>query len=121
MHEENTMQERRRRVTALAAALTTLLLISLSPTASAAPVRFGSKLNAEAFSNSTLKCPISTKSCTWILAEPYHRPNGIKAPKDGTIRKLRVMAYDRAGSFRPVLARIKNNGHTAKVVRRGST
>jgi|SwirhirootsSR2_FD_contig_31_9245934_length_621_multi_3_in_0_out_0_1 hypothetical protein len=114
------MRERRTRITGLGALLATLALVTLSPLASAAPVRFGSNLSDDGSAGSTQSCPISTKTCTWILAEPYHRPNGIKAPKDGTIRRIRVIA-NKAGSFRPVLARIKNNGDTARVVRRGAS
>lgn len=113
------MRERRSRMAALAAVLATLMLTSVSPMASGAATRFGSKLDSDASANSTQSCPIATKTCTWILAEPYHRPTGLKAPRNGTIRKIRVIAYDKSGSFRPVLARIKDGGNQARVVRRG--
>lgn len=113
------MRERRSRMAALAAVLATVMLATVSPMASGAATRFGSRLNSDASANSTQSCPISTKTCTWILAEPYQRPTGLKAPRDGTIRKIRVMAYDKGGSFRPVLARIRDGGNQAKVVKRG--
>lgn len=113
------MRERRQRPFAVAALLAGLLLAAMSPSASAAGTKFGSKLNQDASANTTDSCPNSSETCTWILVEPYQRPDGFKAPRSGTIRKIRVMAYDSGGRFRPVLARIKNGGEEAKVVRRG--
>jgi hypothetical protein len=104
----------------MAAVLATLVLASVSPLASAAPARFGSNLarSADPSANSTLECPDPGQSCTWIMGEAWQR-DSIKAPKRGTIRKIRVMAYDEGGRFRPVLARVKDHGNKAKIVRRG--
>lgn len=113
------MRVRRGRVAVLATILSTFMLVSVSPLASAAPVRFGAKLNGEVQPHPAQSCPDSSTSCTWIQAEAYQRADGLKAPKDGTIRRIRIIAGNQAGSFRPVLARIRNGGDRAKVVRRG--
>lgn len=113
------MRERRPRMTALAAILATLMLAAVSPMASGAATRFGARLDSQTQPDGgTQSCP-QAKSCTWIQAEAYQRADGLKAPKDGRITKIRVIAGNKGGSFRPVLARIKNNGSQAKVVVRG--
>jgi hypothetical protein len=116
------MQRRPSRVTGLAAVLAALLLATISPMASAAPVRFGARLDDQTQPDGgTQTCRNASKSCTWIQAEAYQRADGLHAPKDGRITKIRVIAGNKGGSFRPVLARIKNNGDSAKVVVRGTS
>jgi len=95
------------------------MLAAISPMASAAPTRFGSELDASVQPDGgTRTCP-SGKTCTWVMAEPYSNPTGLKAPRDGRITKIRVIAGNKGGTFRPVLARLKSDGETAKVVLRG--
>jgi len=104
----------------LAAVLATLMLVSVSPLASAAPVRFGARLdNQTQPDGGAQSCSNTSTTCTWVQVEAYQRADGLKAPKNGTIKRIRVIAGEKGGRFRPVLARIRNGGDQAKVVRRG--
>lgn len=85
------------------------LALSQAIAASAAPVRFGAKLTNDTQPQPALWCdePNDTPPhpSTWILNEAYGRPNGgHKAPKAGTIGRVRLMSCD-AGSFRVQVAR----------------
>jgi len=114
------MRERRPRMAVLAAILAALMLVAVSPLASAGVVRFGARLDSQTQPDGgTQRCPNTSQTCTWVQVEAYQRAEGLKAPKDGTIKRIRVIAGNNGGSFRPVLARIRNGGDLAKVVRRG--
>ena len=102
------------------------LLVTPAMTSSAGPVRFGSKLttnNQPSNASPAHWCddpdPAPHPTCTWVMMEAYGRPDGgHKAPKDGTIRKVRVIACQ-PGSFRIQLARSKPAEDKARVLRNG--
>ncbi len=86
--------------------------------------KFGSKLTRDTQpSNGApgLKCePKSDQKCTFILNEAYAPPNPDgkqKAPKDGTINKVKLIAAT-SGKFKLQVAKVKKNGK-AKIVENG--
>ena len=112
---------------AVEALIITAAVLLLTPSAmSAAPVRFGSLLTTDTQpSNATPAhwCndpePEPHPNCTWVMMEAYGRPDGgHKAPKDGTIGKVRVIACE-PGNFRIQLAKSKPAFDQARVVRNG--
>jgi hypothetical protein len=98
-----------------------------SPTAvePAAPTVFGSDLSSKPFPNeaggdAAQTCDESpTKSCTRVMVTAYGAAGRAKAPRDGVITKIRIIAMD-SGSARLFLAKLDpNNPDRAKVVRKG--
>ena len=107
------------------AALVALAAALIAPAAgsAAAPVKFGAKLNPTvqpSNGNPGLRCSTEAPAtaCTMVQNEAYGRPDGgHRAPKSGTIKKLRIIAAT-AGSFRPQIATVKAN-QQAKVTYTG--
>lgn len=94
-----------------------------------APVRFGAKLDPTVQpSNSLPAHPCDDqapgKSCTMIENDAYGRPGVERAPKSGTIRRIRLIAGG-PGSFKLLIAEVKQStlygANEAKVVRTGPT
>ncbi len=89
-------------------------------------VRFGAKLtnesqpsNAEGGRSCDENANIPTGStCSWVSIEAYHNAGHEKAPKNGTIRQVRLVSCV-AGSFRLQFAIVKPNLRQARVVRNG--
>jgi hypothetical protein len=108
----------------VAAATFTLLLVAISASAASAssPVRFGAKLTTNtqpSNSSPAWDCePNAGQSCTRVMTEAYGRGTP-KAPKDGTIVKIRLIAGE-AGSLTVFIAKVKDD-IKAKVVRKGPT
>jgi hypothetical protein len=109
-------------LTALAA-----LALTIAPaTASAAPVKFGSKLNSTVQPSNSLPgldCGEVAGPCTFVQQEAYGRPDGGElAPKTGTIKKIRLIAGG-PGSFKLQIAKVKRSTlfgtNEAKVVANG--
>ena len=77
---------------------------------SAAPVRFGAKLTTDTQPQPALWCDEPNEdpphpTCTWVMNEAYGRPSGgHKAPKAGTIGKVRLMSCE-PGSLKVQVAR----------------
>jgi len=107
------------------------MLLAGQATAAASPVRFGANLSNglnpnEAYPGRTCDSVITggndTYSCTWIMDNAYGTAGsgipGSKAPKDGQITKLRLIA-GHGGSFRLFLAKYNNVTQQGKVVRAG--
>ena len=97
--------------------------LAIVPTADAdAATKFGAKLTPQvqpSNANPAHPCEPSPGKCTRVSMEAYGRPNGgHKAPKDGTIKKIRIIAGE-GGSFRLQLARAKANQEKAKVTYTG--
>jgi hypothetical protein len=94
------------------------------PASAQAAFKFGSRLAPDVQPQPRQPCipdhPLRT--CTWIMNEAFGRPNGgEKAPRRGTIIRLRVIA-DSAGSFRLQIARARATGpgeYVGKVIRNG--
>jgi hypothetical protein len=108
-----------------------VLTLGLATAALVAPLafghgagKFGSKLTTDTQpSNGApgLKCePNENEKCTFIMNEAYAPPNPDgkqKAPKDGTINKVELIAATK-GSFKLQIAKVKGNGK-AKIVKNG--
>ncbi|HSS42042.1 MAG TPA: hypothetical protein VLK37_05745 [Solirubrobacterales bacterium] len=109
------------------AALAVLAVTIVPATASAAPVKFGSKLNPTVQPSNSLpglECSQETTGpCTFVQQEAYGRPDGGElAPKTGTIKKIRLIAGG-PGSFKLQIAKVKRSTlfgtNEAKVVASG--
>ena len=112
-----------RTMSRVAAATFTVLLLAVSASAASAssPVRFGAKLTTNTQPSNSVpadQCPIHGQSCTRVMSQAYGRTSP-KAPKDGTIAKIRLIAGE-SGSLTVYIAKIKD-GTKAKVVRKGPT
>lgn len=102
---------RGRKMSGLVTASLTLLLVALQvSTASAAPVRFGAKLTTNTQPSNSVpshECdPDPGASCTRVMMQALNRSGGQKAPKTGTIHKIRLIAGE-AGSLRIYIAQVK--------------
>jgi hypothetical protein len=108
----------RKSLTAVLAAAATLTLVSSADAAT----KFGAELTPEVQPSNASEahpCEPSPGKCTRVSMEAYGRPDGgHKAPKDGTIKKVRIIAGEQ-GSFRLQLARAKANQEKAKVTYTG--
>ncbi len=124
----NQSKTRRFTRTAIATALAATALAAI-PTANAgAATKFGAKLDPTVQpSNSLPRHPCTHqdpgRSCTMVENEAYYRPDGgERAPKNGTIRRIRLVAGG-PGSFRLQIAKVKrstlNDTNKAKVLRNG--
>jgi hypothetical protein len=108
------------------AALAVLAVTIVPATASAAPVKFGSKLNPTVQPSNSLPglgCGEIAGPCTFVQQEAYGRPDGGElAPKTGTIKKIRLIAGG-PGSFKLQIAKVKRSTlfgtNEAKVVASG--
>ena len=114
--------------TAIAAVLAATALAAV-PTANAgAATKFGAKLDPTVQpSNSLPRHPCTHQdpglSCTMVENSAYYRPDGgERAPKTGTIRRIRLVAGG-PGSFRLQIAKVKRSTlfgtNEAKVLRNG--
>jgi len=57
------------------------------------------------------------KKCTWVLNDAYGNAGGEKAPKSGTLKKIKLIAGE-AGSFKLQLVKVKAD-QSAKVITNG--
>ena len=110
-------------VRALLGFATAFAALAVIPTANAdAAAKFGAKLTPEvqpSNASTAHPCEPNPGKCTRISMEAYGRPDGgHKAPKDGTIKKIRIIAGE-AGSFKLQLARANANQKKAKVTYTG--
>lgn len=104
-----------------------LAALALAIPASAGAESFGSKLspNIQPSNAGTKGHPCvngDPGSCTRVMLEGYTNGSGVgspKAPHDGTIDKLKIIAQG-PGKFRPELAKAKPNAEQARVTYRGS-
>jgi len=105
-------------IVAVSMALTQVLIVS------AAPTRFGAKLTTDTQPQPALWCdePNDTAphpTCTWVMNEALGRaPNGHKAPRNGTIGKVRLMSCD-PGKLRVQVARQVPGTDDYRVVNNG--
>jgi hypothetical protein len=99
----------------------TALAFAAAPASSLA---FGSKPTSQMQPSNSLpahKCNQAADPCTWVMLEGYTLGNGVgspKAPKDGTIHQLKLIAGG-PGHFRFELAKVHPNLQEAKIVRKG--
>jgi hypothetical protein len=95
-------------------------------TVSAAPVRFGAKLTPDTQPQPALFCDEPNEdpphpTCSWVMNEAFGRPTGgHKAPKAGTIGKVRLISCE-PGTLKVQVARRTPGTDTYRVVRNGPT
>ena len=127
MTRTSTAQKIARRSGLLAAVASLALMLTPAAGLGAAPVKFGAKLDpAVQPSNSLPAHPCSQESpgaaCTMVQNDAYGRAGFERAPKTGTIKRIRVIAGG-PGSFRLQIAKVKRSTlfgtNEAKVVRNG--
>jgi hypothetical protein len=112
------------RLAGFAAALASLALMAVPATGLAkAPVEFGAKLDPTVQpSNSLPAHPCSQENpgaaCTMIENDAYGRAGVERAPRSGTIKKIRLIAGG-PGSFRLQVAKVRQSDDAAKVVASG--
>lgn len=115
---------RDRRLTTLGALLVALMVMGVAPltTSAATGTRFGAKLTKETQPTPREWCRDSNHSstCTWVAVEAFENGGKEKAPRNGTIRKVRLISCV-AGSVRIQVARAKPGEDKAKIVRSGPT
>jgi hypothetical protein len=114
--------------TAVFAAIAVVAMMISPALGTAAPVKFGSKLNPTVQPSNSLPglmCEHQTPgaTCTMVQEEAYGRPDGGElAPKTGTIKKIRLIAGG-PGSFQLQIAKVKRSTlfgtNEAKVVYSG--
>ncbi len=111
---------------ALLAVIAAVAMMIVPAISGAAPVKFGSKLNATVQPSNSLPgldCGEAAGPCTFVQQEAYGRPDGGElAPKTGTIKKIRLVAGG-PGSFKLQIAKVKRSTlfgtNEAKVVASG--
>lgn len=116
---------RHRRLTTLGALLAALMLAGIAPltTSAATGTRFGAKLSKTTQPDSSSDwCRDSNHStkCTWVAVEAFENGDKERAPRNGTIRKVRLISCV-GGSFTVQVARYRPSQDTAKIVRSGPT
>jgi hypothetical protein len=127
MTRTRTAQKIARRSGLLAAVASLALMLTPAAGLGAAPVKFGAKLDPTVQpSNSLPAHPCSQQSpgaaCTMVQNDAYGRAGFERAPKTGTIKRIRVIAGG-PGSFRLQIAKVKRSTlfgtNETKVVRNG--
>jgi len=127
MTRTSTAQKIARRSGLLAAVASLALMLTPAAGLGAAPVEFGAKLDPTVQpSNSLPAHPCSQESpgaaCTMVQNDAYGRAGFERAPKTGTIKRIRLIAGG-PGSFRLQIAKVKRSTlfgtNEAKVVRNG--
>jgi hypothetical protein len=121
MSNQTTTSRRHRRTALIPAAIVTAALL-IVPAQGMASTSFGAKLTPDiqpSNANSAHPCtPVERQPCTRISMDGYGRPGLPKAPKKGTIKKIKLIAGE-AGTFRFQLAKVRPGSQQAKVVRNG--
>jgi len=124
MTRKTTAPRLARRAGLLAALASVALAVAPAAGSAKAPVKFGSKLNPTVQPSNSLPgldCGQEAAGpCTMVQNEAYGRPDGgERAPRSGTIRRIRVIAGG-PGSFKLQVAKVKrstqNGTHRARVV-----
>ena len=90
----------------------------------ATPVRFGAKLTHSTQPTPRERCGDTVgksdpRTCTWVAVEAFENGGHEKAPKAGTIHKVRIVSCI-AGSFTVQVARAKPGEDKARIVRQRS-
>ena len=118
---------RDRRLIGISALLFSLVLAGISPlsVSAASPVRFGAHLSHSTQPTPRERCgdtvgKSNPRTCTWVAVEAFENGGHEKAPKDGTIGKVRIISCI-GGSFTVQVARARPSLDQAKIVRSGPT
>jgi hypothetical protein len=123
MTRTSTAQKIARRTGLLAALASVALMVAPATGLAKAPVEFGARLDPSVQpSNSLPAHPCSQDTpgqpCTMIENDAYGRAGVERAPKTGTIKRIRLIAGG-PGSFRLQIAKVKQTTNEAKVVASG--
>jgi hypothetical protein len=123
MNRTSTAQKLIRRSGLLAAVASLALMVAPATGLAKASVKFGAKLDPTVQpSNSLPAHPCSQDTpgqpCTMIENDAYGRAGVERAPKTGTIKKIRLIAGG-PGSFRLQITKVKQATNEAKVVANG--
>jgi hypothetical protein len=107
--------------------LAVLMIASIAPLSVSAstPVRFGAKLTHSTQPTPRERCGDTVgksdpRTCTWVAVEAFENGGHERAPKDGTIGRVRIVSCI-GGSFTVQVARAKPGQDQAKIVRSGPT
>ena len=113
-----------RRIGAFSVLASVLLIGSLAVPTSATTLKFGAKLTTSTQPQDASTCndenpdiPVGA-SCTWIAQVAFENGSHFKAPANGTIKKLRLVACD-GGSFTLQLVKPNSTGTKWKLVKTG--
>jgi hypothetical protein len=111
------------RIGSLGLTVAVILTLAQVLTATAAPVRFGAKLTPDTQPQPALWCDEPNDvaphaDCTWILNVAHQNNGGQKAPKAGTIGRVRLMSCE-PGKFRVQVARQVPGTSKYRVVKNG--
>lgn len=94
------------------------LAVALAATQASGQEVFGSKLSHQLTPGASCDQNNKAKLCTWLLEVGQNNPSGTRAPRNGTIGKIRLMACD-PGTFVLQIARAQPSQDRARVVRTG--
>jgi hypothetical protein len=102
------------------------LLLSVAFGAVCAPMGFGASFGANLTdavepapaADQGYPCFFDPGMCTRVLMKGFHNQGHARAPRDGTIRTIKLIARG-PGKFRLQLARTKEGGELARIVRSG--
>lgn len=94
--------------------------VALLGTSASAATIFGSKLNHEPTPAETCRATNPAKMCSWVLTIAQQNVGHERAPKNGTIVKLRLRSCS-AGSFVLQRARAFPSSRQARVIKTGPT
>jgi hypothetical protein len=118
---------RDRRLIGFSALLCSLVLAGVTPLSVSAsgPVRFGAHLSHSTQPTPSEQCGTTVgksnpRTCTWVAVEAFENGGHERAPKNGTIGKVRIVSCV-GGSFTVQVARARPGHHQAKIVRSGPT
>ena len=108
-------------VCGLLASILMAAIPALPAGAGATPVRFGAKLTRDTQPTPAERCSQhgnipQDKACTWLMKVAYQNVPRTRAPKDGTIRRVRLISCV-AGSFTVQVARKQSGTQRFKVVK----
>lgn len=125
LSERWSRMRRRQRLWFCGLVVSVLMAVLPAVPASAATVRFGAKLTRDTQPTPAERCDQhgsipDNKACTWVMKVAYQNVAGTRAPKDGTINRVRLISCV-AGSFTVQVARRKSGTQRFKVVKSPAT
>jgi hypothetical protein len=117
--------ERRHRLWAAGLIVSVLMTALPAIPAGAATVRFGAKLTRDTQPTPAERCDDhagipTNKACTWVVKVAYQNVSGTRAPKNGTINRVRLISCV-AGTFTVQVARKQSGTQRFKVVKSPKT
>ena len=93
--------------------------VALAASQASGAERFGAKFNHQLTPPEFCKDNKKSAMCSWVLMEAQGNAGKEKAPRDGTIAKIRLVACAPRGSFVLQIVRVKAGTEKVKVIRTG--